>query len=369
MLQKVKLFYYRLMRSMPIKKNNVLFFSYYGEHYSGSPKYISEYINKNSKLETVWAFTKPENYTTCDSKKIKYNSLKFYYYLATSGSLVTNYRMPSFFERRADQKYIQTWHSSLRLKMIEKDAESTLPSNYVAMAKNDSKQISVLLAGSKKSREIFERAFWYDGRILNSGTPQCDLFFNNADYYVRKVREFYNIDKNTKIALYAPTFRKNNNLDVYDLDYDDLAKNLQKKFGGKWVVLLRLHPHLINANLNLVSNVTVNATSYDDVQELLCAADILVSDYSAIIFDYMCLKRPCFLYIPDYKNYVTSDRKLYFDLNDLPFEAAETKEELNFKIYNFDIERYNQKLNTFLDEICSFDDGHACECVFKEIVK
>lgn len=368
MFQKIKLFFYRLMRSMPMRKNNVLLFSYYGEHYSGSPKYISQYLIQNSSLKIVWAFTKPENYSICDSKKIKYNSFKFYYYLATSGSLVTNYRMPSFFEKREKQKYIQTWHSSLRLKMIEKDAESTLPSNYVTMAKNDSKQISVLLAGSKKSKEIFEKAFWYDGRILNSGTPQCDLFFNNTDFYVKKVREFYKIDDDTKIALYAPTFRKNNNLDIYDLDYDDLVKNLQNKFGGEWVILLRLHPHLIHADLNLDSNVTVNATSYDDVQELLCAADILISDYSAIMFDYMCLKRPCFLYIPDYQNYISNDRKLYFDLDDLPFETAETKEELNLKVYNFDFQSYNQKLNQFLDEIGSFDDGHACERVLKEIV-
>lgn len=368
MYQKFKLLFYKIMRFMPIQNKCILFFSYYGEHYSGSPKYISEYVNKNSKLKTVWAFTKPENYSVCDSMKIKYNSFKFYYYLATASAIVTNYRMPVFFKKRNKQKYIQTWHSSLRLKMIEKDAESTLPSNYVKMAKNDSKQISVLLAGSKKSREIFERSFWYDGKILNTGTPQCDLFFSNTNFYVKKIHEFYHIDNDVKIALYAPTFRKNNNLDVYDLNYDELAKKLKKRFGGEWIILLRLHPHLINANLNMNFNSAINATAYDDVQELLCASDLLISDYSAIMFDYMCLERPCFLYIPDYQEYISNDRKLYFDINELPFETAVTKDELNSKISNFDFECYSRKLNEFLDEIGSFDDGHACERVFNEIV-
>lgn len=357
------------MRCLPLKKKNILLFSYYGEHYSGSPKYISEFLQKKNGLNIIWAFTKPNIHEQCNTKKVKYNSFAFYYYLATSATIITNYRMPLYFLKRNNQKYIQTWHSSLRLKMIEKDAESTLPENYVEMAKNDSKQISVLLAGSLKSREIFERAFWYSGKILNTGTPQCDLFFNNTESYSTKVHKHFNIDCDCKIALYAPTFRKNNNLEVYNLNYEELLESLENRFGGKWVVLLRLHPHLINTCLNTGnSNRVLQATTYDDVQEMLCASDILISDYSAIMFDFMCLKRPCFLYTPDYEEYISNDRNLYFDLKELPFVVAENQQTLNSEISNFNKEQYENNLNKFLYSIGSFDDGHACERVYEEII-
>lgn len=84
---------------------------------------------------------------------------------------------------RAGPKYIQTRHSTLRLKMIEKDAEDTLPAHYIQMAKRDSAQLDYLLAGSKISRQIFERAFWYKGKIVNTGTPQCDIFLRTEHRY------------------------------------------------------------------------------------------------------------------------------------------------------------------------------------------
>ena len=105
--------------------------------------------------------------------------MAYYYCLATAGTIITNYRMTSDFRKRPGQIYIQTWHSSLRLKMIEKDAEASLPVHYVEMAKKDSLQLDYLLAGSEKSREIFERAFWYQGQIVNTGTPQCDILFED----------------------------------------------------------------------------------------------------------------------------------------------------------------------------------------------
>lgn len=137
MKARLKRLIYFVFRLMAIKKNRVLIFSYYGGNYGGSPKYLSEYFVKNApELEVVWAFTEPEKYA--DIKEIcpvKYSSLKYYYYLSTSAFIITNYRMTTEFVKRKEQRYIQTWHSSLRLKMIEKDAEGTLPKHYIEMAK------------------------------------------------------------------------------------------------------------------------------------------------------------------------------------------------------------------------------------------
>lgn len=359
---------YSLMRMLPIKKNRVLLFSYYGEQYSGSPKYIGNYLSKESDLELIWAFVQKEKHREFVGKAVRYGHLKYYYYLATAGTIITNYRMTAEFQKRPGQVYIQTWHSSLRLKMIEKDAENTLPVHYIEMAKRDSRQIDYLLAGSRKSREIFEQSFWYHGEIVNTGTPQCDILFADRSFYIDKVCQHYHIPKGSKIALYAPTFRKRKNTEVYDLDTTALSDALKQKYGGEWYLLMRLHPHLIGkTDCFQYSDVVLQATDYDDVQELLCAADVLISDYSAIMFDYAVTRRPCFLYTPDLEDYTTNDRKLYFQMEELPFRSFVRQSELFEYIRTYSVEEYKKSVEQFLDAIGSFDDGQASERIYKMI--
>ena len=365
----IKKIIYSFFRLFPLSKNKVFLFSYYGEQYSGSPKYIGQYLSKNTNLDVVWSFVKPEEHPKYCGKSVKYGHILHYFHLATAGTVITNYRMTDEFVRRSAQKYIQTWHSSLRLKMIENDAVDTLPPNYVTMSKHDSRQISCLLAGSEKSRQIFERAFWYKGKIANVGTPQCDILFDKRETYTEKVRQAFGIQSGTKIALYAPTFRKDNKLDVYKLDFEALTESFEKCFGGKWVILMRLHPHLsASAGYIEYSDKVISATKYDDVQELLCSADALISDYSAIMFDYALTKRPCFLYVPDLAEYTSNDRGLYFDIRELPFLSSESEGELRKQIEGFSEKEYEKKVSAFLDEIGSFDDGKASSRVYDLII-
>lgn len=360
-IQKIE---YGICRLFPVKQNKVLLYSYYGEQYSGAPKYIGEYLAKDSDLQVVWAFVSPESHKDVAGKCVKYGHFGYYYNLATAGTVITNYRMANKFVKRSGQKYIQTWHSSLRLKMIEKDAEDTLPAHYVDMAKRDSKQIDYLIAGSGKSKEIFERSFWYDGKISKTGTPQCDILFEDNSNLKQKVSAHYHIPENAKIAMYAPTFRKNHDTSVYNIDTGRLLDSLKKRFGGDWYILMRLHPHLVNkANCFEYNDHVLKATDYDDVQELLAVTDILFTDYSAIMFDYSVTKRPCVLYTPDLEEYTTKDRNLYFDITNLPFEVFHTNEELLKGIEGFSETVYADKIEKFLLDIDSYDDGNACKRV------
>lgn len=363
---------YKVCRLAPVKKKRILFFSYYGEHYSGSPKYISEYIvsQKRKDMEIVWAFVKPDNYKSLTGvKAVRYGSLGYYLMLATAKIIVTNYRMTEEFQKKNNQVYIQTWHSSLRLKMIEKDAEDTLPEHYVSMARKDSLQIDYLLAGCRKGKEIFEKAFWYNGEILETGTPQCDILFEKSDEIRKRVCQYFNVQDDTHFILYAPTFRKGNSLDAYNLDYKRIVDAVTEKEGGNWVLLLRLHPHLISLVCNLkYDNMILQATEYDEVQELLSVADMLISDYSAIMFDYAVTKKPCFLYVPDLEQYTSMDRKLYFDIAHLPFSNSKTNDELICQIKTFNRETYEQKVTVFLENVIgTYDDGKSCMRVLGKI--
>ena len=193
----------------PLKKRKILLFSYYGAQYGCNPKYISQYITEHAKeYDVVWAFSNPQNYNIPGIRKVSYYSLRFFYELCTAKFVITNYRMPLLFQKRKGQIYIQTWHSSLRLKTIEKDALNSLPKGYVEMALKDSKEIDCLLSGCKFSTTIFKSAFWYDGMILECGTPRNDMFFSDTKDLKDLVCRAYSIPKNHKTVLYAPTFRQ-----------------------------------------------------------------------------------------------------------------------------------------------------------------
>ena len=115
-------------------------------------------------------------------------SLKYFYELCTAKVIITNFRTTNIFKKRKNQYYIQTWHSSLRLKQIEKDAEDSLPESYIEMAKEDSKKCDLLLSGCRYSTDIFKRAFWYDGEIFEYGTPRNDLLINSDKEYIRNIK-------------------------------------------------------------------------------------------------------------------------------------------------------------------------------------
>ncbi len=370
--KKIALLIISFFNRLPVKKNKIFLFSYYGSQYGCNPKYITEYILDNcptGKFDLVWAFNDLKlNEGLQGIRKVRTMSLRYFYELCTSKVVITNFRTTDLFVKRVDQYYIQTWHSSLRLKQIEKDAESSLPCHYVEMAKKDSQKCDLLLSGCQYSTEIFQRSFWYNGKIFEHGTPRNDLLFRNDTTIKRKIIDSLKISEDTKFIMYAPTFRRNNNLDVYDLDYPKILEKLRTKFGGEWAFLIKLHPHLLSKSGHLIYGENIfDFTTYHDVQELLSVSDALVSDYSSIIFDFALTQRPCFLYVPDFDDYVDNDRKLYFDIRHLPFVSSYDNDDLINKIENFNPEQYRQKLRVFLQSINSFEDGRACERILTHI--
>ena len=137
--------------------------SYYGSQYGCNPKYLSQYIVAHYPgYDVVWAFVHPKQYRNIAGIRIvRYLSIRYFYELCTCKVLITNYRMTLLFQKRKKQCYIQTWHSSLRLKMIERDVEDKLPVNYKRMALKDSLNIDYLLSGCGYSTSIFHSSFWY----------------------------------------------------------------------------------------------------------------------------------------------------------------------------------------------------------------
>lgn len=356
---------------LPIKENKIFLFSYYGKQYGCNPKYISEQLLRQypkGTYDIVWALNDP-SIKLRDVRVVKTMSLKYFYELCTSKVIITNFRTTDLYVKRKNQYYIQTWHSSLRLKQIEKDAESVLPEYYIKMAKKDSKKCDLLLSGCKFSTSIFNRAFWYDGDIFEHGTPRNDILIkNNKNDFKSRIVENLNIPPTNKVILYAPTFRKSDSLEVYQLEYSKIMNQLKESFGGEWTFLVKLHPHLISKSKELVYGENVkDVTAYDDIQELLSISDVLITDYSSLMFDFTLTGRPCFLYVPDLESYLANDRNLYFNIKDLPFHHAINMTHLLSNMHQFNQKQYNRKLKEFSLRTGTYENGQAAEKLAKHI--
>ncbi|MCE7792503.1 CDP-glycerol glycerophosphotransferase family protein [Salipaludibacillus sp. CUR1] len=361
-----------LFNCLPIRKNKLFFMSYYGSQYGCNPKYITEYILNHYPSDTfdiVWAFNEPDHMgRETGFRKVKVMSLRYFYDMCTAKVIITNFRTTDLFVKRKKQHYIQTWHSSLRLKQIEKDAENFLPENYVKMAKKDSRKCDVLLSGCQLSTDIFKRSFWFEGDIMETGTPRNDLFFHTDHQKKEDILKKLGIKAGEKVVLYAPTFRKDQGLDVYKFDYKKVLDELASKYGGSWKLLIKLHPHMRNKSKDLMfGKRVIDVTPYNDIQELLYISDVLISDYSSLMFDFTLTKRPCFLYVPDLNDYLTHERGLYFEIKKLPFIHAESSEELLEKIRKFEEEEYQNQIDHFTAATGTFEKGNACQQVTEHI--
>lgn len=360
---------------IPIRERRILLWSYEGKQFSCNPAYITKYILEKYKgqYEIIWMFTKDKDVSRIpkDIKIVRYGTLRHLVALNSAKFVITNSRTDyvwSLWHKKKGQKYVMTWHSSMGLKKIELDANWNYP-EYIAGAKKDSARCDLIFSGSKFRTEVIKRAFQYDGEILESGTPRNDIFFSSEKFVEirKKIFVTFSIPVGKKIVLYAPTFRKNNNLNYYKFDWGSVKKTLAQIFGYDFMLLVRLHPHMIDRELGntvLFDDIDViNATYYDDMQELLVASDVLITDYSSSIFDFALSKKPCFLYANDTKEY---ERGTYFELSTLPFPFASNSNQLVDNIRCFNYESYLSSLNHFnLDVIGSYENGHASESFCK----
>lgn len=374
-LSKIKNLFYELFDSililLPIRKHKIVISSYYGKGYGDNGKYITEEIIKQGfNYDIVWLLKQDLiNRVRFPSQVrcVKYGGLRSRYELATARVWIDNCRKMYGPSKRNNQYYIQTWHGSIALKKVEKDAEKSLSNYYVQKAKQDSNNADIFLSNSSFCTEMYKNSFWYKGVIYEFGSPRCDIIIKNDDSIVDKVKDYFKIDISDKLVVYAPTFRTNNSVSAYDIDYERVLKNLNKRFGSNWTMLVRLHPNISdNDNFIIYDDSIINATHYDDMYELLSACDVLITDYSSSMFEFCLSEKPVLLFCNDIEDY-KKDRDFYFELSELPFDVAQNNNELISIIEDFDIDNYKKKLSIFYKNVGLKETGKASEYVVEYI--
>ncbi len=369
---KIKRYFLLNLTNYKINKNKIVFSNYLGKSYGCNSKYITEEILKRKlPYELVWLVNNPEkereNFPT-EIRLEDFYSKRGLIELLTAKLWVDNTRKPYFWskglKKKSEQKYIQTWHGSLGMKKIE--AAIKKESNYWRKnAKIDSKNIDYLLTTSETDKKFMRQSFWYDGEILVSGYPRNDVLYSddqNKQLIKEKVYKFLGIDKDSKFILYVPTFRDDGRTTCFTLDYERILKTFEEKYSCKAVLGTRFHPRNFDFANKLIaySESIVNATIYPDIMELLIAADVVITDYSSCIFDFMHLERPAFIFATDIEQY-EKERGFYFPLEDTPFSIAQNNDELVENIHRFDASVYTNRIVEYMKKNGYADDGHASE--------
>jgi CDP-glycerol glycerophosphotransferase len=153
------------------------------------------------------------------------------------------------------------------------------------------------------------------------------------------------------------------------MDFDRLIRAAQEKWGGRWKVMVRLHPNLLGMDKKMrYSKDVINVSNYPDINELISICDILITDYSSCMFDALNIEKNVILYAIDIEEY-RRDRDTYFSMNSLPFPLAKDEDELIEIILNFNEENYVDQINNFKKEYRIFDDGRASERIVEKIRK
>ena len=131
-------------------------------------------------------------------------------------------------------------------------------------------------------------------------------------------------------------------------------------------LLVRFHP---NTKFKGGFKNAINVTDYPDMQELLCATDILITDYSSSMFDMLIANKKCILFTKDKEEYLKNERGMYFEFEKLPFPIVNNENKLLDIICKFDEKEYYRKIETFKNEIGLYESGNASKNIADILVK
>ena len=359
----------KILNCLPVKKDKIVFNNFNGRGYGCNPKYIAqELLRRGLGYELVWLVADKKTDLPDGIRPVEIYTRQARIELSTAGVIVSNVKNGPYFEKKDKQYYIQTWHGDFALKYIEGEAERSLSPEYLAMTKSYSQRIDLVLSGSIPFSNIVRSSFWYDGEILESGLPRNDIFFDKDSDIPGQIRKLLDIPRQTKIVLYAPTFRDNGSAFPFP-DFIAILNMLEKITGKEWVFVVRLHPNDLtrSGEIQFCSKV-INGSVLSDMQDLEKAADLLITDYSSIIYDFVLQNKPVILFTPDLDSYRTNCRDLRPLYNELPFVRAVSHLELIEKLPMLFSRIYQEKVEAFFKkEVLSFDDGRAAKRVVERI--
>jgi CDP-glycerol glycerophosphotransferase len=355
-----------------------VFSSFDGRHYSCNPRAIyAEMRRRNPDLDYAWVtaegqFTAPEG-----SRLLLDGSTAHYEALARARYLVFNDMLPPWFRKRDHQICLQTWHGT-PLKHVGLDISRPQFTNgliYPDLIRQDAAGWDLLLAQSPFAAPVLRQAFGFDGEIMESGYPRNDLLRHpRREEFAADARRRLGLAPGKRVILYAPTWRDDALPEgtgyrfALKLDLDAAARSL----GDDSVLLLRMHSSIRGGpQVAAAGRSVLDVTGYPDIADLLLITDVLITDYSSVMFDFAGTGRPILFFTYDLERYRDKLRGFYLD-----FEAAAPGPLLRTSAEVTEALRdpagvsasYRDAYRAFAARYCALDDGHAAQRVVDRLL-
>lgn len=366
--------YYPKRRSKRLRKT-ILFENWKGKQYSDNLRAIDEELQRRGdRRRRVWVVRDEGVRMPKGVQTVLRFSPEYYDMLARSRWIVANDSIdPSYVKRDDGQVYLQTWHGT-PLKKVGQDIEKVnfARKGYLESFAAESAKWDYLVSPNAYSTEILGRAFGVTDGILNTGYPRNDIFYRperQARAAATKAR--LGLDPDQKVILYAPTWRDDRYDDrgryIFDLKLNVGA--MRERFEGEYVMLMRGH-HLLASRAGGISDGFVrNVSTYPDIADLYLIADVLITDYSSVMFDYANTGRPMIFYTWDLDDYRDRVRGFYFDLTeDPPGPICRTSSEVIAALDDISgvEQQFAEPYGRFQERFCAWDDGYAAARVIDE---
>lgn len=332
-----------------VDDNVILFNCFGGQKFDDSTKAIYEYMiskDKYNKYKIYWAFDQPENYILKKGYKLKNNSIKYFIVALKAKYWITN----SGIERGLKFKnkktvYINTWHGTT-IKKLGNDQKNNL-------CKFETTKPDIMYAQGNYDIQTLSSAFGIDkNKFVLAGLPRNDELTKKMSKEEEiKIKNKLNIPLNKKVIIYMPTFRE------YDRNKDGSyiappinIKKWKEQLKEEYVLLFRIH-YETSKVLGIKNDEFIyDVSKFEPLNELLKISDILISDYSSVMFDYSILERPIYSFAYDYDIYLEK-RGTYIDIEkELPNGICKTEDELLDKIVNYNYEEEALKTRKFKEK-------------------
>ncbi len=370
--------YYRLQRLLPVR-NQLLLSSFHGKQCADNPRGIADELRRRGdRRKNIWAINDWSVPVPEEASAVLIGTRAYFAALARSRYLVYNDHVPRPYRKRRGQRYVQTWHGT-PLKRIGYDiGEPAMASGrrYLDYMAADVAQWDMLLSPNPFSTPIMRRAFRFAGEIAETGYPRDDALVTAAAAGdpATAVRERLGLPPGKRVAMYVPTWRDNQHdaSGRYLLDFRlDLAA-ASRRLGAEWVLLIRGH-HLMAGGIPAatIPEFTFDVTGYPDIGDLLLVTDVLVTDYSSVMFDFAPTSRPMLFFTYDLEQYRDQIRGFCFDFEaEAPGPLLATSSDVVAALADIDsvAAKYHQAAAAFAARFCPLDDGkaaaRACDRIF-----
>ena len=373
-----------------VDEKTIIFGCFNARSYCDSPKAIYRYMLTDDRFKDyhfIWIFKDPDKHKYLEDNPnttvIKSKGKIYAKSMAKAKYWIFNYKIPDHIFPKKEQIFIQCWHGT-PLKRLGCDLQhfdnalNTLE-GMKKRYKKETKKFSYFLSPSEFATEKFI-SIWNmketgkENCVVELGYPRNDFLYNYHNDDIKRVKENLGIENvQKKIILYAPTYRDNQHTTgvgyTYktEVDFD----HLQRELGQDYIILFRAHWLVANNfDFEKYEGFLYNVSDYDDINELYIIADLLITDYSSVFFDYANLKRPILFYMYDLEAYRDDIRGFYLDINELPGPILKNEDELIEEIKNADLNNfYNDKYKKFNQKFNYLDDGKASARVTNAIMK